>query len=493
MHYQVQALNNPTGFSAIGLPTGLSINPTTGAITGQTTAVGDHNITITASNLSGTSPSKNLVLTVAPDKPLFENELFRPATLSSLNLWLDASDGTSITHSSNAVSQWNDLSGNNNHATQGSADHKPTYSDTGMSGKAGLDFDNDKLSIPEINMDGKSLFAVIQPDTSKDQQILGDSTINVQLRLSANNTLRYASDSPLYSGNPSSTGTIANNQISIVSFSLGNTLGFSINGTFQDSGVNKGSSGRSQFDQIGTRQGSSDRFDGKMGEILIISSVSSTEREKVEGYLAHKWGLAGNLPSSHPFKHTLAKQKITVSSIGTNSATVSADLSDLGGASTSLRVVFAETDGTVLEAPETLSGLKLWLDASDLSTAGSTWSDKSGNNNSASKTGAPSVVTNAQNGLSVMHYTGNGQWHDFSAITDIRTVFWVVSQDSSANSSGFRFLLCGASSSNFHNDNNGKFWGNSANGNIKGGATRMNGTTLSGNTQIIQTTYRLFL
>ena len=70
---------------------------------------------------------------------------------------------------------------------------KPTYSDSGMSGKAGLDFDNDKLSIPEINMDGKSLFAAIQPDTSKDQQILSDSSINVQDYLQ---TIR--SDMPLF-------------------------------------------------------------------------------------------------------------------------------------------------------------------------------------------------------------------------------------------------------------------------------------------------------
>jgi hypothetical protein len=81
-----------------------------------------------------------------------------------------------------------------------------------------------------------------------------------------------------------------------------------------------------------------------------------------------------------------------------------------------------------------------------------------------------------------MHYTGNSQWHDFPAITDIRTVFWVVSQDSSANGSGYRFLLCGASGSHFHNDANGKFWGNFANNNVKNGATRMNGTSLSGHT-----------
>ena len=45
------------------------------------------------------------------------------------------------------------------------------------------------------------------------------------------------------------------------------------------------------------------------------------------------------------------------------------------------------------------------------------------------------------------------------------------------------FLLCGASGSHFHNDNNGKFWfANFAHNNIKNGATRMNGTSLSGHT-----------
>lgn len=28
-----------------------------------------------------------------------------------------------------------------------------------------------------------------------------------------------------------------------------------------------------------------------------------TEFQKAEGYLAHKWGLTGNLPSDHPFKN----------------------------------------------------------------------------------------------------------------------------------------------------------------------------------------------
>jgi hypothetical protein len=193
-----------------------------------------------------------------------------------------------------SIREWKDKSGNENHATQTTTDDQPTITTSGMSGKSGLDFDNDKLSIPEIDMVGKTLFAVIQPDTSQIQQILSHSSTNVQLRLSGSNQLQYASASPLYTNETASTGTLANNQISIVSFILNNTLGFSINGTFQDSGVSKGSSGSSTFDQFGTHGASSERFDGKMGEIMIIDSVSSTDRQKVEAYLAYKWGLTGS-------------------------------------------------------------------------------------------------------------------------------------------------------------------------------------------------------
>lgn len=42
---------------------------------------------------------------------------------------------------------------------------------------------------------------------------------------------------------------------------------------------------------------------GAIGEVFIASSVLSTDdRQKMEGCLAHKWGLAGQLPSNHPYK-----------------------------------------------------------------------------------------------------------------------------------------------------------------------------------------------
>ena len=54
----VNALYGPTAFTATGLPSGLSIDAN-GRITGRSTAVGDHNVTIGASNLSGSANSES--------------------------------------------------------------------------------------------------------------------------------------------------------------------------------------------------------------------------------------------------------------------------------------------------------------------------------------------------------------------------------------------------------------------------------------------------
>ena len=44
-------------------------------------------------------------------------------------------------------------------------------------------------------------------------------------------------------------------------------------------------------------------FDGLLGEIIIWNKeISVLEIQKIEGYLAWKWGLVDNLPSDHPYK-----------------------------------------------------------------------------------------------------------------------------------------------------------------------------------------------
>jgi hypothetical protein len=47
-------------------------------------------------------------------------------------------------------------------------------------------------------------------------------------------------------------------------------------------------------------------FDGEIAEILCYQGdVGESDRQKIEGYLAHKYGLADNLPAAHPYKNTV--------------------------------------------------------------------------------------------------------------------------------------------------------------------------------------------
>ena len=69
--YTITATNTPTSYSATGLPAGLSINTTTGIISGTPTVSGTFNITITATNGIG-SDNQTLVLTLGTGPCLSE-------------------------------------------------------------------------------------------------------------------------------------------------------------------------------------------------------------------------------------------------------------------------------------------------------------------------------------------------------------------------------------------------------------------------------------
>ena len=127
--------------------------------------------------------------------------------------------------------------------------------------------------------------------------------------------------------------------------------------------------------------------------------------------------------------------------------------------------------------------MKLWLDASNLSTAAASWDDDSSNGNDAIKGGSPVVIEKAQNGHSLMHYNADGQRHKFNMISDIRTVFWVICIDEAYKNSGFRYVLSDSTKHpHWHNNNDGKLFGSYSSSNITGGTTRLNGSTVTGTT-----------
>jgi hypothetical protein len=105
-------------------------------------------------------------------------------------------------------------------------------------------------------------------------------------------------------------------------------------------------------------------LNGVIGEVILYNRpLSTSERQQVEGYLAWKWGLQGNLPTAHPYKN-----------------------SPFPGLSSAPIPSFPPlTLNNPLFVPTQLNGCQLWFDAADMKTftlMGSNitqWRDKSSN------------------------------------------------------------------------------------------------------------------
>jgi len=82
LSYTITATNSPTSYAATGLPAGLSINTTTGLISGTATLSGTSNISLSASNAGGTGMA-TLILTLRAPFVSWQNANFTPAQLSN--------------------------------------------------------------------------------------------------------------------------------------------------------------------------------------------------------------------------------------------------------------------------------------------------------------------------------------------------------------------------------------------------------------------------
>lgn len=234
-----------------------------------------------------------------------------PASLSTA-LWLDADTGGSITLTSGAVSQWSDRSDNSRHATQGTAGERPTVNATGINNKPAISFDgsDDWLALPSGFLNGTTAFTiamVIAAPLQQNDAVFGpSSSFSTGLELVCTNTasqptlLRVNNSNRIISGLWSTNSAPA---LTTITASSTATAGW-LNGTAVSAASSAGISALN-FNGIyglGRYNGS---FNAQMlvGEFIILESSASTDdRQKLEGYLAHKWGLTANLPADHPYK-----------------------------------------------------------------------------------------------------------------------------------------------------------------------------------------------
>ena len=217
---------------------------------------------------------------------------FTPTSLAGIEVWLDATDASTITDAgAGAVSQWDDKSGQDNHAYQSNATARPTTGTHTINSLNALDFTQVTTQFLHLTNDiistGYTVFVVVAVDVDVAVDgVLGGSTAGAfSIRTNTTNTVRVfkQGDSTLVT---SSTGlTTAGDVISVTSDPAGSEIWF--NGVSEDTDVTDPGYTEA-LNRIGKSGGPS--LEGRIGEVLVYNrALSSGERALVDDYLVDKW------------------------------------------------------------------------------------------------------------------------------------------------------------------------------------------------------------
>jgi hypothetical protein len=231
-------------------------------------------------------------------------------------LWLDAADATTITQSGGLVSQWNDKSGNANHATQSTSGSRPTRQTAVQNGRDVLRFDgtDDWLSgtVTPCTSNAKTIISVARNSNSTGGTVyMNTQGITDKFLARQTGTITIGGDSSTNNVQIATNLSTVWQSFTISSWtqqSSNRAVFYWNNGTsYATTGIPLTDSGTAGY-RVGTAQASGsgnllEQYPGDICELVVLNLQASTDtRQRIEGYLAHKWGLTANLPAGHPYK-----------------------------------------------------------------------------------------------------------------------------------------------------------------------------------------------
>lgn len=226
-----------------------------------------------------------------------------PKSLSGLTFWLDA-DAPSTIAQATGVSQWSDKSASNNNVVQATGSKQPSYVQNILNGKPVVRFTAASSQTMTTSTNFASPVSVIYVSRQT-----GGGNSRMLSGLANNWLLGYwngCHQQAYFEGwVTSSCGTPA----STTSWYIQSVVETGSLSTYYEDGTQiasnaNGVAGPNGFSLNGYL-GTSEFSNGDIAEIVVYNrALSTAEREKIEGYLANKWGLMGNLPASHSYKNS---------------------------------------------------------------------------------------------------------------------------------------------------------------------------------------------
>lgn len=270
-----------------------------------------------------------------PDKVLINAHNFTPANwtpsqITTLRWWdfsdrstlYDATSGGSLVAANGGIARVNDKSGNGDNAFVSSSTLQPTLKESIYNGLSIARFDgtNDRLQFSRIDLSDCTLLVMLNRTGSATYQqvfhAIQASTTRTSIEAAIHNDTSYG---PLICGSDGNNtdyakgGTVAGNTLRMVAYEwLGTGTDGATHYRIWDHGnaVTIANSGRvgaagATASYLGAAiAGStvSTFFGGDICEVLLTPRLSTENRQKAEGYYAHKWGTTSSLDASHPYK-----------------------------------------------------------------------------------------------------------------------------------------------------------------------------------------------
>jgi hypothetical protein len=238
-----------------------------------------------------------------------------PLQISGCQLWLDGNDQSTLSLSGSNVTQWRDKStASNTYTNNGTV----VYQNGGLYFAGASCLENTSLTGFPFGADPAiSVFVVFTPvNTSATQAFFAYGNVTCS---QTGYVLYVDTDSRLYGtlycgalnvNTPITVNTtnLVSDVITYTGTSGSLTRAGWLNGstmatpTASTTGVSLTTSG---FARVGASGGTGPAYfsTGFVYEVVFYNrTLTTTERQQVEGYLALKWGLQGRLPANHPFK-----------------------------------------------------------------------------------------------------------------------------------------------------------------------------------------------
>lgn len=254
-------------------------------------------------------------------RPLISQKSSASGSLSLSKEWTPASISPTAWYQASAISgvdgdsvtSWVDSSGNGFNATQLVAARQPTLQTRELNGQNVVRFDgtNDILSdsdIADLDVGTGDIFMAVVFKSTDDggaQFFFEKGTTEFALMTTAAGVLQVrlggTTNIPKQSaGNWSRTEYV----IVTASRNSGTCTGF-VNGTAMTttSTTNTGSISNSDVFDLGAAAVGGQAMTGDLAEVIVGgATLASIDRLRLEGYLAHKYGLQTNLPDSHTYR-----------------------------------------------------------------------------------------------------------------------------------------------------------------------------------------------